>query len=456
MAVMTKEFLRKYFACSIGGLTSLALTTLLISCGGGSSDGALNSTTGPSASPASVVNAFSVSASITGLTSGILKLQNNGADAITVTTNGISTFANTINANGSYAVTVSAQPDGLTCTVSGGTGNGVIADVTNVTVVCSTKSYSIGGTVSGLIAGQQVTLYNNGGDANTVIGGGTGTDAFTFSTPVAYLGSYVATVNQQPINQTCSVSGSTGVAYGIGANVNSVALVCTANTYSIGGTISGLVSGQQVTLYNNGGDANTVTGGGTGIDVFTFSTPVAYLGSYVATINQQPINQVCTVTTNPSGANNVAANISNIGIACSLDSYTISGNVVGLMLGDSLTLTNNGVNAINITGTSIPQISQPYRFSTPIAFGSSYDVEISSANTIYSSCSVNPNNTNFPNSTTSNVSVGIGCSLSGYCHNGGAALICLQRSCVAPVRCVCPGGFSGPQCDIPPIDLSGA
>ena len=445
---MSKVFLRKYFVCSIPSLISLVLTTLLVSCGGGSSDSTLNSTISSSESPTNAVNTFSVSVSISGLTSGVLELQNNGTDVITVTTSGISTFKNTINANGSYAVTVSAQPEGLTCTVGSGTGNGVIANVTNVTVVCSAKSYSIGGTVSGLIAGQQVTLYNNGGDANTVIGGGTGTDTFSFATPVAYLGSYVATVNQQPNNQTCSVSGGSGTAHGIGTNVNSVALVCTSNTYSVGGTISGLVSGQQVTLYNNGGDANTVIGGGTGTDTFTFATPVAYLGSYVATINQQPINQVCTVSTNPSGANNVAANISNIGIVCALDSYTISGNVIGLMLADSLTLTNNGANAINITGTSLAQISQPFAFSIPIAFGSSYDVEISSTNTIYSTCSLDSNNTNYPNSTTSNISVRISCSIYGYCHNGGAASVCFSRGCTKHVTCNCPSIFSGPQCDV--------
>ena len=455
---MTKEFLRKYFACSLPSLIPLVLTAFLISCGGGSSDSTLNSTISSSESPTNAVNTFSVSVSISGLTSGVLELQNNGTDVITVTTSGISTFKNTINANGSYSVTVSAQPEGLTCTVGSGTGNGVIANVTNVTVVCSAKSYSIGGTVSGLIAGQQVTLYNNGGDANTVIGGGTGTDTFSFATPVAYLGSYVATVNQQPNNQTCSVSGGTGAAYGVGANINSVALVCTANTYSVGGTISGLVSGQQVTLYNNGGDANTVIGGGTGTDTFTFATPVAYLGSYVATINQQPINQVCTVSTNPSGANNVAANISNIGIVCALDSYTISGNVIGLMLADSLTLTNNGANAINITGNSFSYNSnQPFVFSTPVAFGSSYDVEISSTNTIYSTCRVDVNNTNYPNPTTSNISVGIGCSINGYCHNGGISRVCTSlRTCPARVTCTCPSGFSGPQCDTFNIDLLGA
>ncbi|QWD03101.1 hypothetical protein G6723_04990 [Polynucleobacter paneuropaeus] len=539
---MSKECLRQYSPFSIPNFVYLVLATFLISCGGGSSDGTFNSPTSPSGGPTNNVNTFTVSVSISGLTSGSLDLQNNGTDVITATISGVTTFANSINANGSYAVTVSSQPVGLTCTVGNGIGNGVVTNVTNITVVCSAKSYSIGGmvtglasgqvlilsnstsgdaktitgtgtgsdsftfplsiaylggysaaitsqpanetcsisggtgsgagvnsninsinitcsiktysvsgTVSGLIAGQQVTLYNNGGDANIVIGGGTGTDAFTFATPVAYLGSYVATVNQQPINQTCSISGSTGIGYGISANANSVTLTCAINTYSIGGIVTGLVAGQQVTLYNNGGDANTIIAGGTGSDNFTFATPVAYLGSYVVTINQQPNNEVCTVSTNPSGANNVVTNVSNIGVLCSVDSYTISGNIRGLMLGDSLTLTNNGANPISISGIQKASVSQPFTFSTPIAYGSSYDVEISSTNTIYSTCSVGSNNTNYPNPTTGNVSVGISCSIYGYCHNGGAAQVCFSADihrCPTYVTCNCPSLFSGPQCDV--------
>ena len=86
------------------------------------------------------------------------------------------------------------QPTGQTCTVSNGTGAGVTANVTNVTVTCSTLTYTIGGTVSGLSAGQQVTLLNNGANATIVTANG----AYTFSTPVVYNGTYAVTVGTQP------------------------------------------------------------------------------------------------------------------------------------------------------------------------------------------------------------------------------------------------------------------
>jgi hypothetical protein len=83
------------------------------------------------------------------------------------------------------------------------------------------------------------------------------------------------------------------------------------DTYTIGGTVSGLTTGQQVTLLNNGGDATTVTGNGT----FTFPTPVVYGGTYAATVGTQPTTENCTVTNGNS--NNTTANISNVSITCS-------------------------------------------------------------------------------------------------------------------------------------------
>ena len=82
--------------------------------------------------------------------------------------------------NGSYAVTVDAQPTGQTCTVTSGAGSSVTASVSSVSVTCSSITYAVGGTVSGLGVGQQVTLKNNAADPITVTANG----AFNFVTPV--------------------------------------------------------------------------------------------------------------------------------------------------------------------------------------------------------------------------------------------------------------------------------
>ena len=212
-------------------------------------------------------------------------LNNNGANPTTVTANGAFTFSTPVASDGSYAVTVGTQPTGQTCTVSNGSGAGVTANVTNVAVTCSTNTYTIGGTVSGLAAGQQVTLNNNGANPTTVTANG----AFTFSTPVTFNGSYAVTVGTQPTGQTCTVANGSGA--GVTANVTNVAVTCSTNTYTIGGTVSGLAAGQQVTLNNNGANPTTVTANG----AFTFSTPVAFGGSYAVTVGTQPTGQTCTV-----------------------------------------------------------------------------------------------------------------------------------------------------------------
>jgi hypothetical protein len=92
--------------------------------------------------------------------------------------------------------------------------------------------YSVGGTVTGLPSGSQVTLVNqSNGDTQTVTGGGTGTDSFTFPADLNPGAAYDIAVTAQPTypyNQTCSSTNASG---NIGeGNVSSVLFACTANT----------------------------------------------------------------------------------------------------------------------------------------------------------------------------------------------------------------------------------
>jgi hypothetical protein len=82
--------------------------------------------------------------------------------------------------------------------------------------------YTVGGSVTGLAAGQSVVLLNNGGDALTVNADGT----FTFSAAVADGGAYAATVGTQPNGQVCSVTRGSGAV--AGANVTDILVTCVA------------------------------------------------------------------------------------------------------------------------------------------------------------------------------------------------------------------------------------
>lgn len=89
---------------------------------------------------------------------------------------------------------------------------------------------TVGGSVSGLGAGQSVVLRNNGGDDLTVNANG----AFTFPMWIVHNTAYAVTVLGQPTGQTCSVTNGSGLAndaaiiptpYG----VTSVAVTCVSH-----------------------------------------------------------------------------------------------------------------------------------------------------------------------------------------------------------------------------------
>ncbi len=84
------------------------------------------------------------------------------------------------------------------------------------------KTYSIGGTVSGLSG--TVVLQDNGGDVLGVSANG----AFTFATKLAAGAVYNVTVKTNPSGQTCAVAGGNGTVGS--ANVTNVAVSCTSST----------------------------------------------------------------------------------------------------------------------------------------------------------------------------------------------------------------------------------
>ena len=96
---------------------------------------------------------------------------------------------------------------GLLVACGGGGGGGGSAPAT----------YSIGGNVTGLGAGNTLVLTNNGADDLSVAANG----AFTFATPIH--GAYSVAVKTQPPGQACTVAKGSGTA---AAAVSSVAVNC--------------------------------------------------------------------------------------------------------------------------------------------------------------------------------------------------------------------------------------
>lgn len=277
---------------------------------------------------------YTVGGSVFGL-SGMLVLENNGGDALTLNADGTFTFSNALPPGSTYLVTVQSQPATQTCTVTNGSGTITNANIANVTVNCSTNTRTVGGSVSGLAASESVVLQNNGSDNLTVNSNG----SFTFSTPVAQGASYNVTILTQPSTQTCTVTNGSGT---VGAsNITNVQVTCATNAYTVGGTVSGL--SDTVVLQDNGGDDLTINSNGS----FTFATPVAQGASYNVTVLTQPTGQTCSVT-NGSGTMG-GANVTNVGVNCVTNTTTLSASVSQLAL--SITgLTEYGVSGSPSSG----------------------------------------------------------------------------------------------------------
>src|SRR5512140_2506662 len=163
----------------------------------------------PPTSPPDGGASFTVGGTVTGLLGTGLVLQNSLSDDLAVTADGAFTFPTALSSGAAYAVTVKTQPTSptQTCTVTSGTGTIASSNVTNVAITCTTNTYSVGGTLSGL-AGWGLVLQNNAGDDLAPSADG----SFTFATRIAIGGSYSVTVKVQPSSptQTCAVTNGTG------------------------------------------------------------------------------------------------------------------------------------------------------------------------------------------------------------------------------------------------------
>ena len=272
-----------------------------------------------------------VSATIGGTVSGLVSntsviLQNNGGDSLTVTANGSFTFKTPVTGTDVYAVTVVTQPvsPNQICTVTNGSGV-ASANVTNVAVNC-VLSYSIGGTVTGLV-GTGLILQNSSDSEKLTISPANGNQPFTFKNLVPTGTAYTITIFAQPTGptQTCTISQSTASGTAT-ANVTNVAVSCPAVTYSVGGTVVGLagippnngaLTDGSFLLQNNLGNTLNITENGP----FTFATQEALNDQFQVSIFHAASTQSqgCTLW-NYKGV--VTASVNTVIVDCAHNDWT--------------------------------------------------------------------------------------------------------------------------------------
>ncbi|WP_157995377.1 choice-of-anchor tandem repeat GloVer-containing protein [Peristeroidobacter soli] len=298
--------------------------------------------------------AFQLGGTIQGLSTAGLVLANGettlavAADAASFTMPALVAFGS------SYSVTVETQPLGLACAVSNGAGIMPASDLTAVSVICTDRSFSLGGNISGLGSYAGLVLAN-GPDLLDVNAGAT---AFTMPTPVPYSSAYDITVQRSPAGLTCSVTqGSGSMTPG---DITNVAVTCSDQSYSLGGSISGLTVPGLVLA--NGPDLLTVSANSTG---FTMPSAVAFTSPYALVVQSQPTNFTCTIG---NGTGTMGAGpVTDVTVTCAQATFTIGGSISGL--------TTNGL-VLSNGSDRLPILPNAATFTmpTPVANGASYEV----------------------------------------------------------------------------------
>ncbi len=158
----------------------------------------------PSAPPQPAAPRLTVGGSASGLSGSGLILQLNGANDLAVGANGKFSFPKALAKGSAYEVTVKASPSSpikQTCTVSQGSGSITGAPINNVAVTCTTYSFAVGGTVSG-VSGKGLVLQLNGANDLAIAKNG----KFIFPAVRLPDGSdYSVAIKTSPANLTCTI-----------------------------------------------------------------------------------------------------------------------------------------------------------------------------------------------------------------------------------------------------------
>jgi uncharacterized repeat protein (TIGR03803 family) len=302
--------------------------------------------------------AYSLGGTIAGLGSNTGLVLANGNDTLTVPAGATSfTMPTSVAYTSSYAITAQTQPAGLACAVAKGTGTMPAAAVTNISVTCTGLPFTLGGTISGLGNFTGLVL-SNGTDTLSVSGSAT---TFTMPKPVNFATPYSVTVKTAPAGMTCTVTNGSGTMPA--ANVTAVTVACSDQSYSLGGTISGLTSNGLVLA--NGTDTLHVSSGAT---TFAMLTKVAFTSSYAVVIQTQPSATTCSVA-NGSGTMG-PGNVTTVSVTCAVATYTVGGTINGLSA-TGLALLNNGNDATNI-GANATQ----FTMHSGVAQGNTYTISL--------------------------------------------------------------------------------
>ena len=116
-------------------------------------------------------------------------------------------------------------------------------------------------------------------------------------------------------------AGGAGTAGSVGGNAGSSNVPV---VYVIGGTVTGLPTGQSVVLQNNGANDLSVTKNGS----FAFSSELVVGASFSVTVLAQPTGATCTVASGTGTSS--PSSLTAVVVTCSAVTRTVGGTITGL------------------------------------------------------------------------------------------------------------------------------
>jgi len=258
----------------------------------------------------------------------------------------------------------SGSGGGGSSTGSSSNGGGQLPVTSSPVKLAEVQTYWVGGTVSGL-AGHGLVLQNNAGDDIAMEADG----KFRFASAMASGANYAIAVKTQPAGpaQTCSVSKGSGKV--VNAAIDDVAVVCSTDSHSVSGSVTGLL-GSGLVLTNNTEDLAVTAGG-----AITFTEPVANGGDYTVTVKTQPSGPAQTCTESNEHGTGTGSGVNNISVVCTTNSYKVSLALTGLD-GVGLVLQNNSGDDI------APTANGNYTFAQEVASGQPYSVTVKTQPTL--------------------------------------------------------------------------
>ena len=135
-------------------------------------------------------------------------------------------------------------------------------------------------------------------------------------------------------------------------------------------SVSGLQQGNNVVLISGQSTAANVYTENEALGITTDGTysfgSFSSGTSYNITVLQQPVSQPCTVTE----VEGTLSATTTVVVTCSSESYTVSGTVVGLYSGQSVTLQNNSGDNLTVSDNT------SFSFTTKVAQGATYLVTV--------------------------------------------------------------------------------